>query len=77
MRKIHSFKSIKNYIEVIVDNLLIIILNEYNNICTCKRCIDDIKSIILNNIKPFYFATEKGSTYAKLMNCNHNLSLLL
>lgn len=57
---------LKNYIEVIVDNLLITILNEYDNICKCSKCIDDIKAIALNNVKPFYVATEEGFTYAKI-----------
>ncbi|WP_300381279.1 late competence development ComFB family protein [Clostridium sp.] len=57
---------LKNYIEVIVDNLLATILNEYDNICKCQRCINDIKAITLNNVKPCYVATEKGYTYAKI-----------
>jgi competence protein ComFB len=57
---------LKNCTEVIVDNLLATILNEYNNICKCQRCINDIKAITLNNVKPFYVATEKGFTYAKI-----------
>lgn len=57
---------IKNYMEVIVDNLLINILVDYNDICKCTKCIDDIKAITLNNVKPFYVATESGLTYAKI-----------
>ena len=57
---------LKNCTEVIVDNLLATILNEYNNICKCQKCIDDIKAITLNNVKPFYVSTETGFTYAKI-----------
>ena len=57
---------LKNYMELIVDNLLPTILNEYKDICRCPRCIEDIKAITLNQLKPLYVVTEKGNIYAKL-----------
>lgn len=57
---------IKNYIEIVVDELLPNVLNKYPDICTCPRCIEDIKAIALNNLKPLYVATETGFVYAKV-----------
>ncbi|WP_446898639.1 late competence development ComFB family protein [Clostridium sp. LBM24168] len=57
---------IKNYMEDIVDRLLPKVLENYDNICKCPRCIDDIKAITLNNLSPKYISTEKGLLYTKL-----------
>ncbi|NME95274.1 late competence development ComFB family protein [Clostridium cochlearium] len=56
---------IKNYMEVIVDDLFPTIIDEYMDICKCDKCIDDIKAIALNNLKPIYVVSEKGNMYAK------------
>lgn len=57
---------LRNYMEIIVDNLLTSILSEYKDICKCKVCIEDIKAITLNNLQPLYISTEKGYTYTKI-----------
>lgn len=57
---------IKNYMENIVDRLLPKILENYNDICKCPKCIDDIKAIALNNLPPKYISTERGLLYTKL-----------
>lgn len=57
---------LKNYMEEIVDLLLPNILNDYNNICKCPRCIEDIKAITLNKLQPHYIVTEKGNVYTKV-----------
>lgn len=57
---------LKNYIEIVVDELLPSVLNKYSDVCTCPRCIEDIKAIALNNLKPLYVATETGFVYAKV-----------
>ncbi|MBU5270474.1 MAG: late competence development ComFB family protein [Clostridium cochlearium] len=56
---------IKNYMEVIVDDLFPTIVDEYMDICKCDKCIDDIKAIALNNLEPIYVVSEKGNMYAK------------
>ncbi|MEL5864151.1 late competence development ComFB family protein [Clostridium cochlearium] len=56
---------IKNYMEVIVDDLFPTIIDEYMDICKCDKCIDDIKAIALNNLEPIYVVSEKGNMYAK------------
>lgn len=56
-----------NYMEDVVDIVLPKILqtDKYLNQCTCQQCINDIKAIALNNIKPRYVSTEKGSVFSK------------
>ncbi len=56
---------VRNYMEDVVDELLPRVLENYDNICKCPRCIDDIKAIVLNNLKPKYISTEKGLLYTK------------
>lgn len=57
---------LRNYMEIIVDNLLTPIIDEYKDICKCNVCIEDIKAITLNNLHPLYISTEKGYTYTKI-----------
>ncbi|WML37305.1 late competence development ComFB family protein [Clostridium sp. OS1-26] len=57
---------LKNYMEVVVDHLIPDILKRYNNICKCELCVEDIKAVALNNLKPMYIVTEKGNIYAKV-----------
>lgn len=55
-----------NYMEIAVDHIMPSILAEYENICKCQSCIEDIKALTLNNLKPLYVVTEKGYTYTKV-----------
>lgn len=57
---------IKNYMEDIVELLLPSIIRDYKDLCNCSGCMDDIKAIALNNLKPYYVATEKGEIYTKV-----------
>ncbi len=59
---------LKNYMEVIVDHILISLLGdpEYAEICQCEHCIDDIKAIALNSLKPKYIGTTSGMLYNKI-----------
>lgn len=59
---------VKNYMEVLVENQLQRLLKNYNDICTCERCISDIMAKALNQLKPLYFVLEQGNVYAKLNN---------
>ncbi|MCI1872473.1 MAG: late competence development ComFB family protein [Clostridium sp.] len=52
--------------EEIVDRLLPKVLENYDDICKCPKCIDDIKAITLNNLPSKYISTEKGLLYVKL-----------
>ena len=57
---------IKNYMELLVDNILPKVLKNYEEVCKCEKCIMDIKARTLNQLKPLYFVTEQGNVYAKL-----------
>lgn len=57
---------VKNYMEDIVDLLVPSIINEYKDVCNCNECVEDIKAITLNHLKPCYVATEKGHVYTKV-----------
>ncbi|MBK1809655.1 late competence development ComFB family protein [Clostridium sp. YIM B02505] len=57
---------IKNCMEDIVEDLLPVVLVNYKGGCTCSRCIDDVKAIALNNLKPLYAASENGRLYNKM-----------
>lgn len=57
---------IKNYMEQIVEETLPTIIDNYTNICKCEKCLDDIRAMALNNLKPLYYVTEEGAVYSKL-----------
>jgi competence protein ComFB len=52
--------------EDIVDLLIPKIVNEYGDVCTCEECIEDIKAITLNHLKPYYVASERGHVFTKI-----------
>lgn len=56
-----------NYAEEIIDNLLNQILDKYDNICKCDKCLLDIKAYALNHVKPKYVVTQKGATYTRAL----------
>ena len=55
----------KNYMEDIVDDLILPVLKSMNS-CVCERCVWDIKAITLNALPAKYIVTKSGSFYAKL-----------
>lgn len=57
---------VKNYMEDIVELLIPNIINDYSGVCKCPACVEDIKAITLNNLKPYYVATERGHVYTKV-----------
>ncbi|WP_317366858.1 late competence development ComFB family protein [uncultured Tyzzerella sp.] len=57
---------LKNYMEDLVANQLINIMEENNCTCFCEKCKADITAIALNHLPTKYVATEKGVCYAKL-----------
>lgn len=57
---------VKNYMEEVVEDLLPRLLEGYEGICTCEKCLDDIRAIALNNLKPAYFVTRKGFLFTKM-----------
>ncbi|MCT4565288.1 MAG: late competence development ComFB family protein [Maledivibacter sp.] len=57
---------IRNYMELAVDHVLPNLIKGFDNICTCEKCILDIKAIALNKLKPHYVVTRKGELYSKV-----------
>lgn len=57
---------IKNYVEQIVEETLSHTLKLCPDICKCQKCINDIKCITLNNIKPKYFNDDMEGILLKL-----------
>jgi len=63
-----GIKLIKNYMEVLVDQILTDLLmnnKDYSHVCRCESCRNDIKAKALNNIKPFYVTGKKGEIYGE------------
>jgi len=57
---------VHNYMENAVDKLIDKVLDQYQNICKCEICRNDIKAIALNKLKPHYVSTPKGDLYTKV-----------
>lgn len=57
---------LKNYMEDTVDAFLPHLIAKYPDICKCDRCMEDIKAIALNHLKPAYFVSHEGLLYSKI-----------
>lgn len=57
---------LKNYMEIVVDEVFPSVIEEHELKCDCERCIADIKALTLNDLKPMYVVSEKGVLYTKL-----------
>ena len=57
---------VKNYMEEAVDRVFAAMLPNMKDICQCAICVDDIKALALNNLKPKYVATHTGEIYSKV-----------
>lgn len=68
---------VKNYMEVLVDEILKEIIKNYD-ICKCDDCIDDIKSIALNNLSPMYFLSnaDNGTKKAFILDRQRRVTVL-
>jgi len=53
----------EDMVDLVLPRLLV--EDAYKNKCTCEQCINDIKAIALNNLRPRYVATETGSVLSK------------
>lgn len=63
--------------EILVDEIISEIM-ENHDICKCDKCIDDIRSIALNNLTPEYFvsSTNEGEKKAFLLDRQRRISVL-
>ena len=64
----------KNYMEDIVDDLMLPILKSTDN-CVCERCMCDIKAITLNAMPAKYVVTKSGKFYAKLQSLQNQFEV--
>ncbi|MEG0899150.1 MAG: late competence development ComFB family protein [Oscillospiraceae bacterium] len=69
---------VKNYMEDYVWEQLIYLLNhnkQYADICKCEKCLENMFSLALNDVKPLYYTTKEGevySTYSQIPTQNKN-----
>lgn len=56
--------------EIVVDFAVEDYVNKKKLNCDCQQCTDDIKAIMLNNLKPMYVVTDKGILYNKVKALN-------
>jgi competence protein ComFB len=63
--------------EAAVEAFLPHMLEQYPDICKCQTCVEDIKAIALNKLKPQYFVTHEGLLYSKVeeMTIQHKADL--
>ena len=56
-----------NYMESMVEAGLAEILRkgDYSDLCRCDQCMDDIKAMALNHLKPFYITGERGRVFGE------------
>ena len=68
---------LKNYMEILVDEVFNEVKNKYN-ICKYEDCANDIKSIALNNLPPVYFlsSVSEGEKKAFLLDRQRKISVL-
>ena len=57
---------LKNYMEELIDIYFPIVSTNYDNICECEKCTEDIKAISLNHLRTLYFVTKQGAIFAKI-----------
>ncbi len=57
--------NINNFMEICVAEFLEDILEQYPDICKCKKCQADIMALALNKLPPKYTTTALGQLYLK------------
>ncbi|MDX9800597.1 MAG: late competence development ComFB family protein [Spirochaetia bacterium] len=64
LNKLYNFDFLKNEAEELVKEVLEKEMEKDKTICDCQDCVLDIVGFALNNIKPLYKTSLKGSLYA-------------
>lgn len=57
---------VKNYMEEVVEHILVEVLKDMPEVCNCQHCVSDIKALALNAVKPKYVATPVGEVYTRV-----------
>ncbi|MEG0707078.1 MAG: late competence development ComFB family protein [Cellulosilyticaceae bacterium] len=55
---------VKNYMEDLVEELLVEVLNQMD-MCKCQKCKNDVCAIVLNHLKPLYATSSGGRVFMK------------
>jgi len=66
---------LKNYMEILVDEILPGMLVNEEEICKCDRCILDIKAIALNRLAPKYIVSDIGEIYRRYDDISKQLEI--
>lgn len=66
---------LKNYMEILVDEILPGMLANEMEICKCERCILDIKAIALNRLTPKYIVSDLGEIYRRYDDLSKQLEI--
>lgn len=71
-------EQIKNYMEDLVEEVLLDYLKKREDICNCSRCTLDMKAFILNKVPPHYIVSDRGYLHWKLdeMRTQFNVDIL-
>ncbi len=65
---------VHNLMEDLVKDLIESTLAEIPDACTCDQCKSDIAAIVLNEIKPKYVASVKGTLFSKTDRLSYKLN---
>ena len=68
---------LKNYMEVLVDEIYSEVQSIYKD-CKTEKCVEDIKSVALNNLPPMYFSNniDEGTKKAFLLERQRRITVL-
>lgn len=58
--------AVHNIMEEIVRDVLVNYQHQYQLTCNCERCLDDVKAIALNQLKPHYVTIEAHVPFARV-----------
>lgn len=61
-------QDVVNYMEIWVKECMEILLEKIDS-CKCDRCRRDIFTLSLNNLRPYYVSTQRGTIMARLDSC--------
>lgn len=59
---------IKNYMEILVDQVVEKLAEQEELLCSCPSCLDSIKAFSLNHLKPFYVTSKTGEVFGGYSN---------
>lgn len=72
---------VRNYMEVCVDIIISDLISKgiYKNICTCDKCLDDIRAKALNNLRPYYVTSKKGEVFTEYssLECSNHMEIFV